>query len=175
VRGVMFARFPHFMQEKLAGEIRRAVHIVLQAAFFPPRRRNQRAQLRFQQRFLPLLGAHNHHQRYCMLRKFHDLRAFGPSKAAPPLCALLRFSFGHIGGDCNPSAAKSNCVLLRPSRSIGLADSHCATCLAGTPDTRARARLRSWRLAWPPAPSRDRYERPRWNWRAGFQPTGSGL
>lgn len=48
VCGVVFARFPDFMQEKLPRQIRRAVQIVLQAAFFPSRRRHQRAQLRFQ-------------------------------------------------------------------------------------------------------------------------------
>jgi len=108
VRGVVFARFPDFMQEKLARQIRRAVQIVLQAAFFPARRCHQRAQLRFQKQFLAFLGANNHGERHRVLGEFCDLCASGPSARGPTPCAFLRFSFGHIGGDCTPSAAKSN-------------------------------------------------------------------
>jgi hypothetical protein len=43
-----------------------------------------------------------------VLGEFHDLRTFGPSAAGTAPRAFLRFSFGHIGGDCTPSSAKSN-------------------------------------------------------------------
>jgi hypothetical protein len=43
-----------------------------------------------------------------VLGKFHDPRAFGPSGAGPAPRAFLRFSFGHVGGDCTPSGAQSN-------------------------------------------------------------------
>ncbi len=108
VRGVVLARFPDFMQEKLARQIRGTVQIVLQTAFFPAGRRNQRAQLRFQKQFLAFLSADNHSERHRVLGEFRDPRAFKPSVTGPAPRASLRFSFGHIGGDCTPSAAKSN-------------------------------------------------------------------
>jgi prolyl-tRNA editing enzyme YbaK/EbsC (Cys-tRNA(Pro) deacylase) len=43
-----------------------------------------------------------------VLGEFRDLRAFGPSAAGPAPRALLRFSFGHVGGDCTPFGARSN-------------------------------------------------------------------
>jgi len=91
MRGVVLARLPDFMQEKLARQIRRAVQIVLQAAFFPPRRRHKRAQLRFQEQFLALFGTDYCGKRHRVLGKFGDPHASGPSAGGPGPCAFLRF------------------------------------------------------------------------------------
>jgi len=56
---------------------------------------------------LALLGTKQNDERECSLGKFGDFNAVGFA-AGPPPGGFLRFSFGHIGGDCTPKGKKSN-------------------------------------------------------------------
>jgi len=101
---VVLARFPHFVQQECACAIRRAMQIVLQAAVFFPRRRHQRAKLRFKKRLVTGTRAHQHNQRHAILRQLRMIRRARFPRASIFSGSLLCFPLCHGGGDCTPKA-----------------------------------------------------------------------
>jgi hypothetical protein len=73
VRGVMLASFPDFVKKKLPGLIGGAMQVVLQAAFFFPRRADESAEFRFQQKMLALFGTQGDDKSHRAFGKFADL------------------------------------------------------------------------------------------------------
>lgn len=108
--GVVLAAGPDLVKQKCAGLISAAVQIVLQATFFLAGRSNEGAELGFEEQVLALLGAKQDDEREGSLWEFGDLGAAGPA-AGPPPGGFLRFSHGHVGGDCTPNRRKSNLAL----------------------------------------------------------------
>lgn len=107
VRGVMLAAFPDFVEQERAGLIGAAMQIVLQAAIFLAGGSDEGAKFGLEEQVLALLGAENDDEGESAFREFGDLGAAG-LVSGPRLRGFLRFSFGHIGGDCTLTAAKSN-------------------------------------------------------------------
>ena len=107
MRGVMFAAFPDFMEQIRAGLVCAAMQIVLQAAFFLARGSDEGAKFGFKEQVLAFLGAENDDEGESAFGKFGDLGAAGIASGARP-GGFLRFSFGHIGGDCTLTWLKSN-------------------------------------------------------------------
>jgi hypothetical protein len=107
MRGMVFTAFPYFVEQKCAWLIGAAMQIVLQAAFFFSCGADEGSQLGLQKQVLAFLGAEHHDQGQRALGKFGD---FGAARltAGAPLERLLRFSFGHVGGDFTPNAPKRN-------------------------------------------------------------------
>ena len=62
VRRVVFAGFPDFVKKERAGMLDAAMQVVLDAAFFLARGRDERAEFGFEQEMLAFFGAHDHDQ-----------------------------------------------------------------------------------------------------------------
>ena len=70
VFGVGFAAGPNFVQQERVRRFRGAVQIVTKAAFFFARRTRQRAEFRFQQRFLAFASTQDDDERDGIFREF---------------------------------------------------------------------------------------------------------
>jgi len=87
--GVVFAGFPDFVKKKCAGMLDAAMQVVLDAAFFLARGRDERAEFGFEQQMLAFFGPQNHDQGDRVFGQLGGSRA--SRTAGGPLSGLAGF------------------------------------------------------------------------------------
>lgn len=100
--GVRFAARPHLMQQQSARRVDGPMQIITKAALFFSCGTNQRAQFRFEQRFLTLARPQDNDQANRFFRQSPGRSSRFARTTFRPFCSRFsRLALHHVGGDCN--------------------------------------------------------------------------
>ena len=102
VEAMVFAGGPDFVEQEGAGDFKRAVEIVSEAAVFATGGGDERSQFGFEEAFLAFLGTEDDDEGYGVLGEFGGCAGTRLTSC----CRFLCFALRHGGGDCTPTGRK---------------------------------------------------------------------